>query len=273
MFYNGCAPKDQDDEDDDGETTPVDDHKVTICHATGSASNPFVVISPSASGVFHGHMGHQDGRDIIPPFTYNGQTYSQNWDAAGQALYNNGCAPEDEVDVPPTDEECPEGTMESEDGECVVPTTTTIPVEEECPAGTMENEDGECVTPPTDTTLPPVDEGCPAGTMENEDGECVTPPTDTTVPPTDTTTPDDVLGEIITRGGVGGATSPERVLKAQERKPLAVKAANRAQAQLPFTGSNILMLLTLAFGLLGLGLLSLESSILFHNASIKKARR
>src|SRR5882762_9905555 len=42
---------------------------VTICHATGSSSNPFVIISPSASGVFHGHIRHQGGRDIVPPFT------------------------------------------------------------------------------------------------------------------------------------------------------------------------------------------------------------
>lgn len=64
---------------------------VTICHATGSATNPFVMISPSASGVFHGHMGHQGGRDIIPPFVWNGATLSQNWDANGQAIFNAGC--------------------------------------------------------------------------------------------------------------------------------------------------------------------------------------
>jgi hypothetical protein len=63
----------------------------TICHATGSSSNPFVMISPDVSGVFHGHLGHQDARDIVPPFTYNGQTYSQNWDSAGQAIFNAGC--------------------------------------------------------------------------------------------------------------------------------------------------------------------------------------
>ncbi|MEA2453389.1 MAG: hypothetical protein QOG04_2099 [Actinomycetota bacterium] len=80
-----------DSDDDDDETTTVDDHKVTICHATGSATNPFVMITPAASGVFHGHLGHQDGRDIVPPFTYNGQTYSQNWDDEGQAMFNNGC--------------------------------------------------------------------------------------------------------------------------------------------------------------------------------------
>jgi hypothetical protein len=65
------------------------DH-VTICHATGSRSNPFVRISPSVSGVYHGHYRQHDG-DIIPPFEYGGQTYSLNWDAAGRAIWNNGC--------------------------------------------------------------------------------------------------------------------------------------------------------------------------------------
>jgi hypothetical protein len=65
---------------------------VTICHATGSSSNPYVRISPSASGVFHGHLGHQDGRDIVPPFTWKGQTHSENWDANGMAIYNAGCS-------------------------------------------------------------------------------------------------------------------------------------------------------------------------------------
>jgi hypothetical protein len=64
---------------------------VTICHATGSSSNPFVMISPSASGVFHGHISHQGGRDIIPPFMFKGQVFSENWTAAGQAIFNNGC--------------------------------------------------------------------------------------------------------------------------------------------------------------------------------------
>jgi hypothetical protein len=70
--------------------------KVTICHATGSQSNPFVVITPNANGVVNGHVAHQDERDIIPPFDYNdhGTTVhfpGQNWDASGQAIFNNGC--------------------------------------------------------------------------------------------------------------------------------------------------------------------------------------
>jgi hypothetical protein len=73
-------------------------NKVTICHATGSQTNPFVVITPNANGVVNGHISHQDGRDIIPSFTYNdhGTTKTfpgQNFDAAGQAIFNNGCQP------------------------------------------------------------------------------------------------------------------------------------------------------------------------------------
>jgi len=70
--------------------------KVTICHATGSQTNPFVVITPNANGVVSGHEAHQDSRDIIPPFDYNdhGSTKhfaGQNFDANGQAIFDNGC--------------------------------------------------------------------------------------------------------------------------------------------------------------------------------------
>lgn len=76
------------------------DH-VTICHATGSQSNPFVMISPDASGVFNGHIAHQHSEDIIPPFEFEGQIYSQNW-PSGQATFNNGCkAPESQPPVEP----------------------------------------------------------------------------------------------------------------------------------------------------------------------------
>ena len=41
------------------------DH-TTICHATGSDKNPFVVIKPANPGVENGHADHQDGEDVIP---------------------------------------------------------------------------------------------------------------------------------------------------------------------------------------------------------------
>jgi hypothetical protein len=65
------------------------------------------MISPSVRSVFkdNGHDQHQDGRDIIPPFTYTAkdgstQTYpGLNWDAEGQAIFNAGC----DTAVAPTD--------------------------------------------------------------------------------------------------------------------------------------------------------------------------
>lgn len=46
--------------------------QVSICHATGSAENPFVLIHPAAAGVAKGHLAHQDGADVVPPFLYKG---------------------------------------------------------------------------------------------------------------------------------------------------------------------------------------------------------
>jgi hypothetical protein len=70
------------------------DH-VTICHALGNGG--YNKIAPSASGVYHGHLdaahgGHgSDTGDIIPTFTYKSHSYSQNWDTAGMATFNNNC--------------------------------------------------------------------------------------------------------------------------------------------------------------------------------------
>jgi ABC-type sugar transport system substrate-binding protein len=77
--------------------------KVTICHATGSATNPYVVITPSAAGVYNGHYRQHDDLgqgDIIPTFTYNGVTYPAK--NGGQAAIDNGCKAPIYVDDDPT---------------------------------------------------------------------------------------------------------------------------------------------------------------------------
>ncbi len=73
--------------------------RVTLCHATRSATNPYVRITVAPEAVYReGHDQHQDGRDIIPPFAYevDGTTQQypgKNWDAESQAIFNNGCKP------------------------------------------------------------------------------------------------------------------------------------------------------------------------------------
>ncbi|MFD2094112.1 hypothetical protein [Blastococcus deserti] len=70
------------------------DDKVTLCHATGSRTNPYVQITVAAAGAYNGHYSqHADNGlgDIIPPFTFQGRTYSLNWDADGQATFAAGC--------------------------------------------------------------------------------------------------------------------------------------------------------------------------------------
>ena len=76
--------------------TNADPHKVTICHATASQSNPYVTISVDVASIIgdsgHGHSGVNAG-DIIPPFTVPGDaSYAgNNWTDAGQAIFANGC--------------------------------------------------------------------------------------------------------------------------------------------------------------------------------------
>ena len=57
--------------------------KITICHATGNGK--YVSITVRVNGL-NGHDGHSG--DIIPP---HGSDPGQNWDAEGQAIWENGC--------------------------------------------------------------------------------------------------------------------------------------------------------------------------------------
>lgn len=94
-----------------GTSLAADKTEITICHATGSQGNPYVVNSPAinSSGAFAGELagGHNSHTgplwfpgiqvawgDIIPPYDYPPANFTYaglNWTADGQAIYNNGC--------------------------------------------------------------------------------------------------------------------------------------------------------------------------------------
>ena len=80
--------------------------KVTLCHSTGSNSNPYITNEPDKSGDLSGHADDigpiwypgitVTWGDIIPSFNYLCDTGvcnypGLNWTTEGQAVWNNGC--------------------------------------------------------------------------------------------------------------------------------------------------------------------------------------
>ncbi|WP_212746918.1 hypothetical protein [Sinomonas gamaensis] len=125
-------------------------HKVTICHATGSETNPFVVITVDKASIAEAHGEHQDQRDIIPAFTYvngKGQTISfpgLNWTASGKAIWDNGCkVPKPSPTPKPTKTPTPTPTKT----ETKTPTPTPTKTETKTPTPTATQSTTAPVVP------------------------------------------------------------------------------------------------------------------------------
>lgn len=124
-------------------TKPNPDHKVTLCHRTGSATNPYVVITTDIASdgyVKGGHNEHEQvgnglGGDIIPAYEYTdveGGVFSypgKNLDF----VFPNG-----------------ETGAEVLAAGCVLTDSSPSPTPTDSPTPT------ETVTPPTSTSTPPV---------------------------------------------------------------------------------------------------------------------
>lgn len=143
------------------------DAKYTICHRTNSDQNPYVVITPDEAAVdgaapakgdhYLEHVGPvwndtlKDAKiewgDIIPPIP--GHHAGLNWTAAGQAIYNNGCAPA----VPGT---TTTSTTVPETTTTTVPETTTTTAPEETTTTTTPEEPKPPVIGPPLVIEPPV---------------------------------------------------------------------------------------------------------------------
>jgi len=112
----------------------VSNCNVTICHATGSNNNPFNKITVDDDAVDgdgnsdHNRSGHQNGQDIIPPGPWD--TNGRNWNATGQAIWNNNCNVPTTPTTAPTTQPTAEPTTAPTTGPTSGPTTT--PTEEDC---------------------------------------------------------------------------------------------------------------------------------------------
>jgi hypothetical protein len=106
------------------------DPKVTLCHRTDSETNPYVTITVAAAAAYNAHFKIHKGDvwfpghpkkpfwgDIIPPSVYKGTNFQQNWNAAGQAIFNNGCKPvTTTTSSPPSSSTPPSSTPPSSHG-------------------------------------------------------------------------------------------------------------------------------------------------------------
>jgi hypothetical protein len=153
-----------------------DKTSITICHGTGSNTNPYITESPAinSSGtdaglLAEGHSSHIgplwfDGitvawGDIIPPYTYQipgGILFSYaglNWTDAGQAIYYNGCLPPGES-PPPTAAPTAAPTNPPTAAPTATPQITGAPESTTPPtAAPTINGAGAITQPPTDTQL------------------------------------------------------------------------------------------------------------------------
>ena len=111
--------------------TPTPSGKVTICHATGSNSNPYVQNSPNIANdgsLTGGHLNHTGPLfpaagwgDIIPPYQSGSFNYpGMNW-PQGQAIFDNGCA------APSTPTATPTPITPTATPTAIPPTATPIP--------------------------------------------------------------------------------------------------------------------------------------------------
>lgn len=169
------------------------DHKVDICHATGSDSNPYVQNAPSKNSIINGNA-HAEHQDIIPPFEHkDGVFEGRNWDEASQSIWRNGCVkPEPEPTPTETETETetpsPEPTEPSceDDGTC----DDSCPDRDDC----LEDE------PTKNPTDCPLDERSARGYCPDEPGhkDEIPEPTPTPEPTETETEPEPVQTDVDT---------------------------------------------------------------------------
>jgi hypothetical protein len=224
-------------------TQGTPEHKVTLCHATDSYTNPYVEITVDVASVIknHGH-GNHDGPvfyptipkhtkwgDIIPPFDFGGAgSYpGKNWTPQGRAIFDDGCNVESPTTTTPITAPVTTSTL-------VVGSSTTI------------------TTPPssTSTTLvSPTTAPATTTTTISDATSTSQPSTQTTQGSGSSTTV--AIGSATSVHAAGVTTTTDPDAAASTASP---PTSSSTSGPLAFTGSPALPLAIAGVALIGAGL-------------------
>lgn len=218
-------------------TQPGASHeKVTICHATGSATNPYVEITVNFNSIedardVKGHVRHGD--DIIPPYSYSDPQGSITFPGQGdQSILTNGCKA---------------GTTTSTTTPSTSTNTTTSSTSTTTSSTSTSTSTGSTSTPTTTSATTSTGGTTTTGTTAT--GTTETTSTGTTPGTTSTTTP---VGGTTTGatppGSPSGSVPPPKAPK--PRGSSTARGNSGDQGGLPNTGWDAWL-----YALLGSGLL------------------
>ncbi|MDT4945126.1 MAG: hypothetical protein QOH14_1859 [Pseudonocardiales bacterium] len=200
-------------------------HQVTLCHATNSDANPYVLVTVdvTAGGLQGGHddhtgpvwnptlkANHQSWGDIIPAFSYTEFTFAGlNLTAEGQAILDNGCQipAAQAITVTPEAAAVSTPTCDVPDLTVTLPSTTGITY---TASGSLTLAPGESVTvtPSADTGYALTDGSAPQTiTNQFDPATCAVEPTAVTPEAATVSTPTcDVPDLTVTLPSTTGIT-------------------------------------------------------------------
>jgi len=224
--------------------------KTTFCHATGSATNPYVTITTS-NNALPAHTRHQDGRDIIP--------------APGGGC-PGGTTEEHTPGLPPTEQKLGKTTICHATGSATNP-FVMITISDNALAAHTAHQDGRDIIPASGGTCPGGPESSQQLPGGEQGGNMNTETPAGTMPTSGTQGQVGVMGESTTspggsNGSNGSNATPNNVNVLGESTGSAPSASSSPAATgtqasssngLPFTGTDAIIVALLGLAALLLG--------------------
>ncbi|HEY2073099.1 MAG TPA: hypothetical protein VGG88_05950 [Gaiellaceae bacterium] len=251
-------------------TTTTQEQQVTFCDMESATSGKLETKDASevAKHEFNGNA--EENRDIVPPFTLNGQSYSENWNATGEAIFNAGCnapAPPATTTTVQACEDNDEANHESqeENHESAEAKQHESENESKHESDESKHEDQDECAPVTTTTTTPVTTTSTVASTTTTTVATTTTTEATTAAETTTTTAAFAPGSSQTSppsnssGVLGASQSLSAPASTSSKAPAGVLGTLKTlgttgtSGTLPFTGLRLWIVELIALGLIGGG--------------------